>query len=182
MPDAGPAHQQLLGTREAAELYNVRPSNFLRDWAARPDFPEPAARLRSGRVWDRGELERYRIRRGPRRAVALKDLSLTPLAARWLPAVKRRIVRGFHPSRIILFGSQVRGDARPDSDVDLLVVLPSTAGSRPTAGDIHAVLVGIPLAKDIIVTTKRDLRELDDLPGSILRPALVEGRTIYAAT
>jgi len=34
-----------------------------------------------------------------------------------------RIVQCFHPLRVILFGSHARGDARPDSDVDLLVVL-----------------------------------------------------------
>ncbi len=36
----------------------------------------------------------------------------------------QEIVTRFHPERIILFGSQVREDARPDSDVDLLVVMP----------------------------------------------------------
>jgi len=35
-----------------------------------------------------------------------------------------RIVEQFHPLRITLFGSRARGDAGPDSDVDLLVVLP----------------------------------------------------------
>lgn len=173
---------RLLGTREAAELYGVRPSNFIRDWASRPDFPAPAARLASGRVWDRTELERYRLRRGPRRAVPLKGLPLTPLAARWLPVVKRRIVRRFHPARIVLFGSQVRGDARPDSDADLLVVLSGHRGLVPTPADVHAALVGIPLAKDIIVATERDLMERADTAGTILGPALEEGRTIYAAS
>jgi predicted nucleotidyltransferase len=36
----------------------------------------------------------------------------------------RRIVRRFHPVKIILFGSQARGMATADSDVDLLVILP----------------------------------------------------------
>jgi uncharacterized protein len=36
----------------------------------------------------------------------------------------RRIVEQFHPERVILFGSHARGDAGPDSDVDLLVVMP----------------------------------------------------------
>jgi len=35
-----------------------------------------------------------------------------------------RIVRDFHPERIILFGSYAYGNPTPDSDVDLLVVLP----------------------------------------------------------
>ncbi len=41
----------LVGTREAAQLAGVRPPNFVRDWASRPDFPAPVASLASGRVW-----------------------------------------------------------------------------------------------------------------------------------
>jgi hypothetical protein len=44
-----------------------------------------------------------------------------------------RIVRDFHPLRLILFGSHARGDARPESDVDLLVVLPQVAHKRLAA-------------------------------------------------
>ncbi len=42
-----------------------------------------------------------------------------------LAEIIRRIVEAVHPDQIILFGSQARGDAGPDSDVDLLVVAPS---------------------------------------------------------
>jgi predicted nucleotidyltransferase len=42
----------------------------------------------------------------------------------------RRIVKQFDPLQIILFGSQARGDARPDSDIDLLVVFPHVENSR----------------------------------------------------
>jgi len=41
-----------------------------------------------------------------------------------LPEIVERIVRGFDPLKIILFGSRARGEAHPDSDVDLLVILP----------------------------------------------------------
>jgi predicted nucleotidyltransferase len=36
----------------------------------------------------------------------------------------RRIVEVVQPQRIILFGSAVRGDMRPDSDIDILVAVP----------------------------------------------------------
>src|ERR1035437_6022328 len=95
--------RNLMGTKEAAALYGVRPSNLVRDWANREDFPEPVATLAHGRLWTREDLLSYRARTGPRRAVALAELRLSPAATRWLPLIKRRIVRGFRPDRIVLF-------------------------------------------------------------------------------
>ena len=171
--------ERLVGTKEAAAIFGVRPSNFVRDWASRSDFPRPAATLARGRLWDREDLETFRARTGPRRAVALSDLPLSPEAARWLPVIKRRIVRGFRPERIVLFGSQARGGARPDSDVDLLVVLPDVEHRRRAAARIHTALAGIPLGKDVIVVTPQDVEGLADVVGTLVQPALREGRTIY---
>jgi predicted nucleotidyltransferase len=42
----------------------------------------------------------------------------------------RRIVERFDPERIILFGSHARGTANPDSDIDLLVVMPVVGSTR----------------------------------------------------
>ncbi|GAB4581455.1 MAG: hypothetical protein Fur0022_42020 [Anaerolineales bacterium] len=64
-----------------------------------------------------------------------------------------RIVRRFNPLRIILFGSWARGDARPDSDLDLLIVLPQVENKRQTAIQIGDELSDRPTSKDIIVTT-----------------------------
>ncbi len=50
-----------------------------------------------------------------------------------LPEAVQRIARQFDPPRIILFGSWARGDARPDSDIDLLVVLPPVENKRRAA-------------------------------------------------
>ncbi len=173
------ASEHLVGTKEAAAVFGVRPSNFIRDWANREDFPEPVANLARGRLWARADLEAYHTRTGPRRAVSLAELPLSPDAARWLPVIKRRIVRGFRPDRIVLFGSQACGGARPDSDVDLLVVLPDVEHRRRAAARIHTALSGIPLGKDVIVVTPRDLEGLVDVVGTLVQPALREGRTIY---
>jgi predicted nucleotidyltransferase len=172
--------RELLGTKEAAALYSVRPPNFVRDWASRPDFPEPVASLPAGRVWWRSDLEAYKASCGPKRGAKRQKLKLSPQAVRWLPTIKRRIVRGFSPERIVLFGSQARGDARPDSDVDLLVVLPSTDNRRAMAGAIYSALAGIPLDADVVVTTPEHLAENAELAGTVLWPATREGVTIYA--
>ncbi len=47
-----------------------------------------------------------------------------------------KIAREFHPEKIILFGSHARGDAQPDSDVDLLVIMDSDQHPSRTAAEI----------------------------------------------
>lgn len=51
--------------------------------------------------------------------------------------VVRRIVDASRPLRIILFGSAARGDARPWSDIDLLVVMPNGTHRRATAQRLY---------------------------------------------
>lgn len=96
-----------------------------------------------------------------------------------LPEIVNRIVRRFQPLRIILFGSQARGDAGPDSDVDLLVVLPQVEDKRRAMVAILDELGDLPIAKDVFVTTPEEIALRGHLVGTILRPALREGIVLY---
>ena len=90
-----------------------------------------------------------------------------------------RIVQKFDPLKIILFGSRARGEARVDSDYDLLVVLPVVEHKRKVAVEIRRALNGVPASKDIVVTTPEEIRIRGDTLGLVLRPALREGKVIY---
>ena len=99
----------------------------------------------------------------------------------WIPIVVERIVRDFHPLQIILFGSQARGEARPDSDIDLLVVLAAVADKRRAAVEIMRVLRDLPVGVDVIVTTPGEIARRVQVVGTVLRPALREGKVLQSA-
>jgi len=91
----------------------------------------------------------------------------------------RRIVEGFDPEKIILFGSHARGEADPDSDVDLLIVMPVSGSKREKAIEIGVALHGIRIPKDIIVTTPEEFEWRKEVAGTIERPAALEGEILY---
>jgi len=90
-----------------------------------------------------------------------------------------QIVRRFKPEKIILFGSQARGEARPASDVDLLVILSGRVDRRQAAVEIRRALSGFPVAKDILVATPDEIRRRGNLVGTVLNSALREGKVLY---
>ena len=95
-----------------------------------------------------------------------------------LDEIMRRVVAVARPEKIILFGSAARGEAAPHSDVDLLVVKPDVHRRR-LAQAIYLEMIGVGRAVDVIVATPDDLERYRNAPGSVIAPALKEGRVIY---
>lgn len=91
----------------------------------------------------------------------------------------QRIVKGFAPEKIILFGSHARGTAGPDSDVDLLVVIKEEGSKRKKATDIDVALVGVALPVDVIVVSPDDLERRRDQVGTVIHSVLREGKLLY---
>ncbi|HUU68510.1 MAG TPA: nucleotidyltransferase domain-containing protein [Planctomycetota bacterium] len=90
------------------------------------------------------------------------------------------IVKQFHPEKIILFGSQAQGDAGPDSDVDLLVVMPVEKGAKfKKMVEIGVALHDIPVPTDVIVTAPEDFEWRSKAVGTIEYPAAKEGKVLY---
>jgi predicted nucleotidyltransferase len=96
-----------------------------------------------------------------------------------IAAMVRRIVERFSPEKVILFGSHAEGRARPDSDVDLLVVMHLTRSKAVAELEIRKALRDYPVPKDIVVTTPAAFEWRKSLPGTIERPAATRGRVVY---
>ena len=92
-----------------------------------------------------------------------------------------RVVETANPNKIILFGSAQRGDMGPNSDLDILVVMPPGIHRRKTARSIYRNLIGVGFATDIIVVTEEDIEQHKDNIGLVIKPALEEGKILYAA-
>lgn len=94
-------------------------------------------------------------------------------------AMVRRIVTRFSPDKVILFGSHATGRAGPDSDVDLLVVIPLAGSKADRELEIRAALRSYRLPKDVIVTTPEAFAWRRSVPGTIERAASRNGRVLY---
>lgn len=108
----------------------------------------------------------------------LELLSRDPILAQ----IVRRLVAAYEPQRIYLFGSQARGDAGPDSDYDLLIVVPDDAPAERHDSDLaYRALRGTGIAVDVIVWKRsafeRRTRVVTSLPATVLR----EGKLLHAA-
>jgi predicted nucleotidyltransferase len=98
-----------------------------------------------------------------------------------IESIVQKIVEVVHPLRIILFGSYSRGKAEPESDIDVLVVMPEGVHCRRTAQLLYRQIRGLGVPFDILVTTPGALEKHKDNIGMIYRTVLREGKEIYAA-
>ena len=99
-----------------------------------------------------------------------------------LREIVARLVRAYAPETVFLFGSRARGDDGPDSDYDLLLVVPDDVDpERRRSRLAYNVLRGVSSAADVLVCTRsyfdRRLHLRASLPGTVSR----EGIVLHAA-
>jgi predicted nucleotidyltransferase len=99
-----------------------------------------------------------------------------------LQEIVRRLVEAYRPERIYLFGSHARGDAGPDSDLDLLVIVADDADPRRRRSRLaYEVLRGTGVAADVVVWTNGYFTRRQVVPASLPAEVAREGRLLHVA-
>lgn len=96
--------------------------------------------------------------------------------------IVRRLIKAYEPDRIYLFGSTARGDSGPDSDYDLMVVVPDDApAERRRSRLAYQVLRGTGRAADVLVWTRTAFESRLHVRTSLPATIVSEGRLVHAA-
>jgi excisionase family DNA binding protein len=170
----------MLTVPEAARLVQRNPET-IRRW------------IRAGKVPSTKVGTQYLIDPGDLRAVgegqwvheaALPYAAASPGQARsrvdpWLTTIVGRLVHEFDPARIILFGKRARGEARPDSDYELLVVLDEMPDRRAARLEFRRALDDLPISKEILAASVHDLDEHGPATWGPIGWAVSEGQMLY---
>ena len=93
----------------------------------------------------------------------------------------RRIVEAAHPMKVIMFGSRARGEARFDSDVDLLVIEEDVKDVSDEAARLYQCVRGLLVGVDIVVVAREKFEYWKDTPGNVYYEAAQDGRALYEA-
>ena len=98
-----------------------------------------------------------------------------------LGEVVRRLVEAYTPERIYLFGSVARGEAGPDSDYDIMVIVPDDAPpERQRSRLAYRALRGTGTAADVVVWPRSSFERRARVPASLPATVSREGMLLYA--
>lgn len=96
-----------------------------------------------------------------------------------LEHVTKTILERFRPKRIMVFGSHARGEAGPDSDLDLFIEMDTTRRPPERAMEVSEVFGLRPWPMDIVVYTPEEVRRLRHVRGTLLSVIEKEGKVLY---
>ncbi len=104
---------------------------------------------------------------------------MQPITDEIIQEIKNRIVKGAHPDKIILFGSYAYGNPMKDSDLDLLVIMPSNEPMHKRVLQIRKLLSDFRIPKDIIVYTPEEVEIWKDASAAFITSIIRTGKVIY---
>lgn len=96
-----------------------------------------------------------------------------------LDEIAQRVVEAVNPDRIILFGSYAYGHPQPASDIDLLVIMPSSQPRWQRSVPIYNALRGLLIPKDVVVYTPDEVEEWSEVPLAFVTTAVRKGKVLY---
>jgi len=102
-----------------------------------------------------------------------------PVSEQLLRELVRRVLSVGSPHKIVLFGSQATGRARPDSDLDVLIVEDSSVPRYKRSARYRRALCGLFPAKDVVVWTPAEIEEWRTVPHAFITTILTTGRVLY---
>jgi len=98
-----------------------------------------------------------------------------------LTEIVGRLIGAYQPERVYLFGSMARGDAGPDSDYDLLVIVPDDASpERRDSALAYRALRGTGVAADVLVSTRSRFERRQHVVASLPATVLRDGKLLHA--
>jgi uncharacterized protein len=93
--------------------------------------------------------------------------------------VVRTIVNALRPKRVVLFGSHARGDAGPDSDLDLMIEMETELPFLERSLAVDRLFRHRLWALDAVVYTPAEVLRDANRPGTLLSMIEREARTLY---
>ena len=106
---------------------------------------------------------------------------MSPAAKQIVAEMTGVLVQAAHPRRIILFGSQARGDAATHSDFDIMVVEEKPASRFAEMVRLNRLLRSFDIAVDLLVVSDEKFQYWRDTPGNVYYDAATGGQVLYEA-
>jgi len=96
-----------------------------------------------------------------------------------LQEVVERVLKIAQPERLVLFGSRARGEASPNSDLDLLVVQESSEPRYRRSVPYYTALADLPVEVEVVVYTPDEVKAWQEVAQAFVTTAIREGRVLY---
>jgi predicted nucleotidyltransferase len=112
-------------------------------------------------------------------AISIKATGFPTTDEKTLHKIVRRMARALRPEKIILFGSYAYGTPSPDSDVDLLVIMETSAPPAERYLTVSRLLRPRPFPVDILVKTPEEIRRALDQGDFFICEIINHGRILY---